>query len=150
MICHYEEIDSYETLHILNYFGFPINGVDEEDFWGKCRKEFGYDKYDEYPMLVINSAHEEMPGAELAGKEQILTYLFNHDLIGTFRSYSVYEKQGLALIEDKLEPAVNEVLKDWKTLAQFHMKPKQFKQAEMSIEGHDMIKVYMYKMLKFV
>ena len=38
LICSHDDIDSYETLNILNYFGFPLNMVEEEDFWGNSRK----------------------------------------------------------------------------------------------------------------
>lgn len=52
-------------------------------------------------------------------------------------------------METKLEPAVDELMKDWRTLGQFYMKPKHFKQGKMSIEGHTNIKVYIYKLVMF-
>ena len=52
-------------------------------------------------------------------------------------------------METKLEPAVDELMKDWRTLGQFYMKPKHFKQGKMSIEGHTNIKVYLYKLVMF-
>ena len=100
-------------------------------------------------MLVINSSLEEMPGADLAGREAILSYLFNKKLIGTYRSYSAYEQQGLDWIEEKLRPATEEMLKDWRTLAQFHMVPKHFRQGRLSIEGHNNIKIYFFKFVLF-
>ena len=101
-------------------------------------------------MMVINSSHDEMPECDLAGKENILSFLFNNSLLGTFRNYGAYEKQGLEFVETKFEPAVNELLKDWRTLAQFHMRPKHFRQGKMSIEGHTNIKVYLYKLILFI
>lgn len=91
---NHADLESYETLHILNYFGFPIN-VEEEDYFGSSRKAFDFSKNDEYPLLVINSSHEEMPGCDLSGQENILSFLFNTSLIGTYKSYGVYEQQGL-------------------------------------------------------
>ena len=90
LVVRHKEVDSYETLNILNYFGFPIN-VEEEDFWGGSRKDFDFSKHDSYPFLVINSAHDEMPSCELAGKENILAFLYNKNLISSYRSYGVYE-----------------------------------------------------------
>ena len=91
IIVNHEQAASYETLNILNYFGFPIN-VEEEDFWQGSRKDFQFSKHDEYPFLVINSSHEEMPGCELSGREPILSWLFNKSLIGAYRNYSPYER----------------------------------------------------------
>ena len=70
------DLDSYEVCNILNYFGFPFE-VEEEDFWNQSRKEFGFSKTDPYPFLVINSANEEMPEADLSGRQNIMTFLYN-------------------------------------------------------------------------
>jgi len=148
LVVNHAQVGSYETLNILNYFGFPIH-VEEEDFWGSSRKDFSFSKTDEYPFLVINSSHEEMPNVDLAGRENILAFLYNKSLIGTYRSYGAYEQQGLDWVETNLEPAVNELLKDWKTLAQFHMRPKHFKQGKMSIEGHTNVKRYLFKLVLY-
>ena len=64
------------TLNTLNYFGFPIN-VEEEDFWFTSRKQFAFSKNDPYPYLVINSSQEGMPECDIAGREEILSFLFN-------------------------------------------------------------------------
>lgn len=50
----------------------------------------------------------------------------------------------------KLVPACDELLKDWRTLGQFHMKPKHFKQVKMSIEGHTNVKRYFFKLVTYV
>ena len=91
-----------------------------------------------------------MPNCSLASRENILSFLFNQNLIGTYRSYAAYEKQGLEFVDTKLLPAVEEMLTDWRTLAQFQMRPKHYKQAKMSIEGHTTIKVYCYKFVVFI
>lgn len=88
---NHANLASYETLNILNYFGFPI-AVEEEDFWGSSRKDFSFSKTDEYPFLVINSSHDEMPSCDLANRDNILSFLFNKSLIGTYRSYGAYEQ----------------------------------------------------------
>ena len=49
-------------------------------------------------------------------------------------------------METKLEPAVDELMKGWRTLAQFHMRPKHFRQGKMSYEGHDNAKLYIFKL----
>ena len=117
--------DSYEALNILNYFGFPVH-VEEEDFWETSRKQMDFDKEDEYPYLIINSSHEEMPECDLAGTGDILAFLYKNDLIGQYKTYGAYEQQGLEFCEEKLKPAVEEVMKTWQALAQFHMTPKNF------------------------
>ena len=43
-----------------------------------------------------------MPEADIASKDGILTFLFNQGLIGSYKTHSVYEKQGLEMIEEKL------------------------------------------------
>ena len=77
VIVKHTDVASYETVNILNYFGFPLNRVEEEDWKGTSRKEFAFSKTDEYPFLVINSSQEEMPGCDLAGRDNILAFLFN-------------------------------------------------------------------------
>ena len=76
LIVSHENIESYVTLNTLNYFGFPIN-VEEEDFWFTSRKQFAFSKNDPYPFLVINSSQEGMPECDIAGREDILSFLFN-------------------------------------------------------------------------
>ena len=76
LIVSHDNIESYVTLNTLNYFGFPIN-VEEEDFWFTSRKQFAFSKNDPYPYLVINSSQEGMPECDIAGREDILSYLFN-------------------------------------------------------------------------
>ena len=148
LVVNHATLASYETVNILNYFGFPI-AVEEDDFWGSSRKDFQFSKTDEYPFLIIDSSHDEMPSCELTNRENILSFLFNKSLIGSYKSYSAYEQQGLDFLDLKLIPAVDEMLRDWRTLGQFHMKPKHFKQGKMSIEGHTNVKRYLYKLITY-
>ena len=76
LIVSHDNIESYVTLNTLNYFGFPIN-VEEEDFWFTSRKQFAFSKDDPYPYLVINSSQEGMPECDIAGREEILSWLYN-------------------------------------------------------------------------
>jgi hypothetical protein len=80
-----------ETLAVLNYFNFPVD-VQEDGIRGKIRKEMGFKEADPYPYLEIDSSSKEIPNAHLCQKENILTFLFNRGIIGTYKQHSVYEK----------------------------------------------------------
>lgn len=91
-----EETDCYETLAIINYFGFPIN-VEEDNVRRLVRKEMGFDANmdtDPYPLLTIDSTCPGMPETAQAGKKDVLSFLYNSALIGDFRSRSAWETQG--------------------------------------------------------
>ena len=75
MIVVPESPDSYETINVLNYFGFP-HEVEEDNPLGHSRKDMGFQKTDEYPLLMIDSNTEDMPSADLVGKDSILQYLY--------------------------------------------------------------------------
>lgn len=85
-----EEPDCYEVVNVLNYYGFPFK-TEEDNFFRHSRKDFGFTADDRYPMLVINSSSEEMPETEQASKDDILTFLFNAGLIGSYKTHSAYE-----------------------------------------------------------
>jgi hypothetical protein len=73
-----------ETLVVLNYFNFPME-VEEETMNGISRKEMGFKKDEKYPLLLIDSSSAEMPAAQLSEKDNILTFLFNRQIIGTYK-----------------------------------------------------------------
>ena len=73
--------DCYEVRNILNFFGFPYN-IEEEEWRGQVRKEFGFDKNDDYPLLMVDSASEHMPARDQVGKDAILSHLYQLQLIG--------------------------------------------------------------------
>jgi len=51
-----EEVESYETVHILNYFRFPFE-LDEDHINRQLtKKEMGFSKDEPYPCLVIESS----------------------------------------------------------------------------------------------
>ena len=83
--------DSYEAVAVLNYFSFPME-VNEDGYKSFVRKEMGFSKDDSYPILLIDSSSEEMPSVELSEKENILSFLFNKQIIGSYKQHSAYEK----------------------------------------------------------
>ena len=46
-----EEIDCYETMHVLNFFGFPFNIEEDNYFKNVVKKEMGFDK--EAPVIYF-------------------------------------------------------------------------------------------------
>ena len=73
-----------ETVAVLNYFSFPME-VNEDGYKGLNRHDMGFSKEDNYPLLSIDSSSEEMPCVELSEKDNILTYLFNRGIIGSYK-----------------------------------------------------------------
>ena len=82
--------DSYEAVAVLNYFSFPME-VNEDGYKTVVRKEMGFSKDDPYPILLIDSSSEDMPSVELTEKENILSFLFNKQIIGSYKHHSAYE-----------------------------------------------------------
>lgn len=121
-----EGLESFETVAVLNYFNFPMN-VEEDGLKGHIRKEMGFKKDDPYPLLLMDSSSPEMPSADLQCKDNILTFLFNKKLIGTYKTYSVYEKQGLEFVEERLVPAIEALFLEPKPIAYLYLVNKHFK-----------------------
>ena len=112
-------IDSFETVYILNYFGFGVE-IEMENIRKKGMKEMGFSKEDSYPFLIINSSDVNMPPVQLSSKDAILAHLFNNGFIGSYKTQSAFEKQGLLMVQEVFEPAVEDLMTDWKTLLNFH------------------------------
>ncbi len=124
-----EQKDCYETVNILHYFGFPFN-VEEEEYRGQVRKEFGFSKDDQYPLLMIDSSSPDMQAQDQVGKEAILSHLYKLNLIGLYMSHSAYEKVGLRFCEEEFEPALDDIFRQlWPTL-QFYSAVKMFRTAK--------------------
>ena len=87
-----ENVECFETINILNYFGFPLNTLSEETFTGQVAREHGFAKTEEYPLMYIESSHEEVQPASLSEKDTILAFLYNQGLIGSYKSHSAFEK----------------------------------------------------------
>ncbi len=105
--------DCYETVAILNYFGFPYAVEQEMSFNGITAKEFGYKSAADvtWPLLVINSSSPEMPDGQYESKQEIIRFLVQNRLIMDPRSHSAYENQGLAFLENELEPALDDLMR---------------------------------------
>jgi hypothetical protein len=104
--------DCYEVRNILNFFGFPYN-IEEEEWRGQVRKEFGFDKTDDYPLLMVDSASEHMPAKDQIGKDAILSHLYQLQLIGQYKSFSAYEKVGMKFLEEEFEPALDDIFRNY-------------------------------------
>lgn len=126
--------ESFEISSVLNYYSFPVNY--EEDLRGQHRKDWGFDKNDDYPMLVIDSSEVGIPSCELSGFEQITTWLFNNKLIGPAKSYSAYERQGLAFVEQTFEPALDDIYRLFIPMLQFYAQPKCFAETNILYDRH--------------
>jgi hypothetical protein len=77
LIVRPEQESCYETLAILNYFGFPFH-VEEDNIYGSVKKEMGFHKHDEYPLFLVDSTTDGLPPTEQTGMQDILTFLYNH------------------------------------------------------------------------
>ena len=54
-----------------------------------------------------------MPSCNLIEKDGILSDLFNKGLIGSYKYHSAYEKVGLAFVEEQLEPAIDDIFRNF-------------------------------------
>jgi hypothetical protein len=93
---------------------------------------------------MIDSSTEEMPPADLSEKEEILTFLYNSGLIGSYRSYSAFEKQGLERNVVELEDAVNDIYTSFKPHMEFYL-TKHFKMIKTSSYVRHQIMPWMWK-----
>jgi len=107
-----EKLECYETVATLNFFGFPFD-IEEENMFGHSKKDMGFAKDSEYPLLLIDSNTEEMPACDVTSKDQILRHLQQIGLIGDFRTQSAYENLGLKFIEEQLEPAITDLYRNF-------------------------------------
>lgn len=121
-----EKLECYETVAVLNYFGFPFE-IEEENMFGHSRKDMGFAKDAEYPLLLVDSNTEEMPACDLTTKDGIISHLLRIGLIGDFRTHSAYENLGLKFAEELLEPAIADLYRNFLPLCQFYSVPKHFR-----------------------
>jgi len=110
-----EEVESHECLNLLNYFGFPIN-VEEDNVCKRfVAREMGFAREDPYPCLLIESAQDNMPSAELTSSHQILTFLRSEGFLADHKSHSAKERQALHdFIERDVAPLMHEILRPLK------------------------------------
>jgi hypothetical protein len=64
-------------------------------------------------MLMIDSDTPDMPSQDLAEKENILAQLYGQNLIGYYRLHSAYEKVGIDFLEEKFEPALDTLFRNF-------------------------------------
>jgi hypothetical protein len=143
-------VECYETVAVLNFFGFPFE-IEEENMFGHSRKDMGFAKDAEYPLLLVDSNTEEMPACEVTTKDDIFRQLQLIGLIGDYRTHNVYESMGLKFTEEVLEPAINDLFKSFLPLCQFYSVPKHFKQAKLNrAQPAQALYSYLWKISKLV
>lgn len=81
--------------------------------FGHSRKDMGFAKDAEYPLLLVDSNTEEMPACEVTTKEMIFKQLQQIGLIGDYRTHSAYENLGLKFAEENIGPAINDLFRNF-------------------------------------
>ena len=100
--------------------------------FGHSRKDMGFAKDAEYPLLLIDSNTEEMPACEVTTKDEIIRHMQRIGLIGDYRTHSAFEGIGLKFAEEHLEPAISDLYRNFLPLCQFYSVPKHFKQGKLN------------------
>lgn len=86
-----EDVDSYQTVAVLNHFGFPVEVEEETTLRELTKYDMGFAKDDPYPLLLVDSSHPDLPSMEGAGLQSILSQLHNQGFIGQYLSHSAKE-----------------------------------------------------------
>ena len=81
--------------------------------FGHSRKDMGFAKDAEYPLLLIDSNTEEMPACEVTTKDEIIRHMHRIGLIGDYRTHSAFEGIGLKFAEEHLEPAISDLYRNF-------------------------------------
>ena len=55
-----EEVESHETVNVLNFFGFPLEIEEDNILKPIIKREMGFSNSDPYPCLMIDSNHNEI------------------------------------------------------------------------------------------
>lgn len=66
--------------------------------------DFGFDKEDPYPCLMLNSNTDSIQSLDGIGRDDILETLKKHKFIGEFKSHSANERQSLDFIDNEVSP----------------------------------------------
>jgi len=64
---------------------------------------------------MIDSTTPEMPPGDFSTKDSILSHLLNQGLIGSYKQHTGFETQGLVIINQEMEPALNDIFADFKS-----------------------------------
>ena len=87
-----EEVESFETVNVLNYYGFPMNVEEDNIIRGLVKYDFGFEKEDPYPCLMLNSNNEQVQSIDAVGRDGILSTLHKLNYIGEYKSHSANER----------------------------------------------------------
>jgi hypothetical protein len=88
-----EEVNSYEAVNVLNFFGFPFNLDEDNVLRGIEKCEMAFQMEDEYPCLTVESNKKEISNMDLAGNQQIFQTLIKQGFIRDHCSHAANEKQ---------------------------------------------------------
>lgn len=66
--------------------------LEEDNHKGVVKKEMGFQKEDQYPCLLIDSASDAIPSADLSTLDDIIYFLQKEGFISDHRSHSAKEK----------------------------------------------------------
>lgn len=144
-----EDVDSYECVHVLNFFGFPFSLEEDNVVRPLIKDEFGFDREEPFPCLYIDSSHEEIPNLEVSSLESILRTLQEKKFIDSHISHSAKEVQTRReFIEGEVSPLMSAILYPFKQRVQFYSVPRHFKQVEPAWEVSDFIIRYFNRLVK--
>lgn len=122
-----EEVDSYEAVNVLNFFGFPFNLEEDNIINNVIKKEMAFAKEDDYPCLVVESASPEVPNLDLSSTPSIFRELQEKKLIGIHEAHSAREKQTrLEFLDMQVAPLFEAILMPFKNRLYFYMVPRHF------------------------
>lgn len=84
--------ESYEVLHIMQYYGVDFSVEEDNILKPAIRKEMGFSKEDDWPLMTVNSTSEVISTQEVVGKNRILEVLGEAGLVGDHMQHSAYEQ----------------------------------------------------------
>ncbi len=87
-----EKIECFEILYIMNFFRVEFSDEEDNILWPEVRKEVGFSRDDEWPLLLIDSSSEKIPTTECVGAWHIIEVLGSHGFIGDVSNHSAREK----------------------------------------------------------
>lgn len=127
----------------------------EEDncLWSKIglrdiRKDMGFSKDDKWPFLLVDSSTPNLPTADLQGKDNIVKYFTEINLMTDVMNHSGYEKQGLSFVTEKAIPAFELLKLTLKGLLQFYFTSKNFRYSKVTFQYRIIQKSFIWKIFK--
>ena len=148
-----EEFECFEIMHILQYYQILFHL--EEDNWLRSkfgfrdiRKDMGFSKEDKWPFLIVDSSTPSLPSTELQGKDSIIQYFKEINLMSDVMKHSGYEKQGLTFIIEKAIPAFDLLKSTLKGNIQFYLTTKNFRYARSTLQSKEVLRKFLWKVFK--